>query len=209
YVQTCLRLDKPLYFKLINIESATGNGKKRCIAMIHEAIKQEEERKKPQKFGGRSNEIRHVWNEKDIACRYFSLRILSGQLIPAGEFDEVKIMIGLYHGTQPLFSGSIIESRSVDTLNPDWQQEIKFDITLVNLPPASKLCCSIHFHRRRTSLLNSDEWICIGWANLNVFNHNSCLIQGRQKVRFWSTEMNNGKMISSMYGFNERALAGL
>ncbi|CAF4555725.1 unnamed protein product [Rotaria sp. Silwood1] len=209
YVQTCLRLDKPLYFKLINIESATGNGKKRCIAMIHEAIKQEEERKKPQKFGRRSNEIRQVWNEKEIACKYFSLRILSGQLIPAGEFDEVKIIIGLYHGTQPLFSGSIMESRSVDTLNPDWQQEIKFDITLVNLPPASKLCCSIHFHRRRTSLLNSDEWICIGWANLNVFNHNSCLIQGRQKVRFWPTEMNNNKMVSSMYGFNERALAGI
>ena len=30
-----------------------------------------------------------MWNEKDIAGRYFSLRILSGQLIPAGEFDEV------------------------------------------------------------------------------------------------------------------------
>jgi hypothetical protein len=67
----------------------------------------------------------------------------------------VKIIIGLYHGTQPLFPGSIMESRSVDTLNPDWQQEIKFDINLVNLPPASKLCCSIHFHRRRTSLLIS------------------------------------------------------
>jgi hypothetical protein len=67
----------------------------------------------------------------------------------------VKIIIGLYHGTQPLFSGSIMESRSVDTLNPDWQQEIQFAITLVNLPPASKLCCSIHFHRRRTSLLIS------------------------------------------------------
>ena len=67
----------------------------------------------------------------------------------------MKIIIGLYHGTQPLFSGSIMESRSVDTQNPDWQQEIKYDITLVNLPPASKLCCSIHFHRRRTSLLIS------------------------------------------------------
>jgi len=43
-------------------------------------------------FGGRSNEIRQVWNEKDIACRYFSLRILSGQLIPAGEFDEVNLI---------------------------------------------------------------------------------------------------------------------
>jgi hypothetical protein len=98
-----------LYFKLINIENTTGNGKKRCIAMIQEAIKQEEERKKPQssllvvffsssfemilyfkEFGGRSNEIRQVWNEKDIANRSFSLRILSGQLIPAGEFDEVN-----------------------------------------------------------------------------------------------------------------------
>jgi hypothetical protein len=35
------------------------------------------------------------------------------------------------------------------------------------------------------------------------------LIQGRQKVRFWPTETNNSKIISSMYGFNERALAGL
>ncbi|UJR15173.1 hypothetical protein I4U23_002134 [Adineta vaga] len=209
YVQTCLRLDKPLYFKLINIESTVGNGKKRCLAMIQEAIKQEEERKKPQKFGGRSNEIRQVWNEKNIANETFTLRILSGQLIPAGEFDEVKIIIGLYHGTQPLYSGSILESRSVDTLNPDWQQDIKFDITLVNLPPASKLCCSIHFHRRRTSLLISDEWICIGWANLNVFNHNSCLIQGRQKVRFWPTETNIGKITASHYGFNERTLAGI
>ena len=76
-------------------------------------------------------------------------------MIPAGEFDEVKIILGLYHGTQPLFSGSILESRSVDTINPDWQQEMKFDITLLNLPPASKLCCSIHFHRRRTPLLVS------------------------------------------------------
>lgn len=41
-------------------------------------------------FGGRSNEIRQVWNEKDIAGRQFSLRILSGQLIPTGEFDEVN-----------------------------------------------------------------------------------------------------------------------
>ncbi|CAF3919323.1 unnamed protein product, partial [Rotaria sp. Silwood1] len=172
YVQTCLRLDKPLYFKLINIESAIGNGKKRCMVMIHEAIKQEEERKKPQKFGGRSNEVRQVWNEKDIACRYFSLRILSGQLIPAGEFDEVKIIIGLYHGTQPLFSGSIMESRSVDTLNPDWQQEIKFDITLVNLPPASKLCCSIHFHRRRTSILNS-IYRCVLKSAIDLFTR-SC-----------------------------------
>ncbi|CAF1392119.1 unnamed protein product [Adineta steineri] len=204
YVQTCLRLDKPLYFKLTNIENTTGNGKKRCIAMI-----QEVERKKSQKFGGRSNEIRQVANEKDIACRYFSLRILSGQLIPADEFDEVKIIIGLYHDTQPLFPGSIIESRSVDTSNPDWQQEIKFNITLVNLPPASKLCCSIHFHRRRKSLLISDKWICIGWANLNIFNHNSCLIQGRQEVRFWPTETNNSKTTASMYGFNERALAGI
>lgn len=72
---------------------------------------------------------------------------------------KVKIIIGLYHGTQPLFPGSIMESRSVDTLNPDWQQEIKFDITLVNLPPASKLCCSIHFHRRRTSLLISVKFL--------------------------------------------------
>ena len=55
----------------------------------------------------------------------------------------------------PVFSGSIMESRSVDTLNPDWQQDVKFDITLLNLPPASKLCCSIHFHRRRTPLLVS------------------------------------------------------
>ncbi|CAF4326063.1 unnamed protein product, partial [Adineta steineri] len=150
YVQICLRLDKPLYFKLTNIENTTGNGKKRCIAMI-----QKVERKKLQKFDGRSNEIRQVANEKDIACRYFSLRILSGQLIPADEFDKVKIIIGLYHGTQPLFPGSIIESRTVDTSNPNWQQEIKFNITLVNLPPASKLCCSIHFHRRRKSLLIS------------------------------------------------------
>jgi len=44
---------------------------------------------------------------------------------------------------------------------------------------------------------------------LNVFNHNSCLIQGRQKVRFWPTETNNNKITLSMYGFNERALAGL
>lgn len=43
-----------------------------------------------EEFGGRSNETRQVWNEKEIACKYFSLRILSGQLIPAGEFDEVK-----------------------------------------------------------------------------------------------------------------------
>jgi len=46
-----------------------------------------------QEFGGRSNEIRQVWNEKDIACRNFSLRILSGQLIPAGEFDEVSFYL--------------------------------------------------------------------------------------------------------------------
>ena len=108
YVQTCLRLDRQLYFKLINIESTTGSGKKRCLSMIQEAIKQEEERKKPQsnvgrafvtfstvvfpsvEFGGRSNETRQVWNEKEIAARHFSLRILSGQLIPAGEFDEVS-----------------------------------------------------------------------------------------------------------------------
>ena len=67
---------------------------------------------------------------------------------------KVKIIIGLYHGTQPLFPGSIKESGSVSTINPDWQQEIQFGITLVNLPPASKLCCSIHFHRK-TSLLIS------------------------------------------------------
>ena len=48
YVQTCLRLDKPLYFKLINVETTIGSGKKRCLTMIQEAIKQEEERKKPQ-----------------------------------------------------------------------------------------------------------------------------------------------------------------
>lgn len=99
-----------MYFKLINIESTVGNGKKRCLAMIQEAIKQEEERKKPQsmsvgvgafhakrflsraEFGGRSNEVRQVWNEKDIAVRPFALRILSGQLIPAGEFDEVRAL---------------------------------------------------------------------------------------------------------------------
>jgi hypothetical protein len=57
-----------------------------------------------------------------------------------------------------------MESRSVDTLNPDWQQEIKFDINLLNLAPASKLCCSIHFHRRRTSLLIS---VSDQFANLN------------------------------------------
>ena len=73
---------------------------------------------------------------------------------------EVKIILGLYHGVQPLFSGSIVESRSISTLNPDWQQEVKFDITLVNLPPASKLCCSIHFRRRRTSLSTS-VWMFI------------------------------------------------
>ena len=42
-------------------------------------------------FGERSNETRQVWNEKYIAARSFSLRILSGQLIPAGEFDEVSL----------------------------------------------------------------------------------------------------------------------
>ena len=34
-------------------------------------------------------------------------------------------------------------------------------------------------------------------------------MQGRQKVRFWPTETNNSKIVSSMHGFNERALAGL
>jgi len=109
------------------------------------------------------------------------LRILSGQLIPAGEFDEVKIFIGLYHGTQPLFPGSILESRSVDTLNPDWQQKLEFGITLLNLPPASKLCCSIHFHRKRTSLLISvreDELI----LNVNCFIF--CFRVGRMDL-YW------------------------
>jgi len=47
YVQTCLRLDKPLYFKLVEYEKVTDE-KKRCVGMINEFIKQEEERKKPQ-----------------------------------------------------------------------------------------------------------------------------------------------------------------
>ena len=33
---------------MINVESTIGSGKKRCLTMIQEAIKQEEERKKPQ-----------------------------------------------------------------------------------------------------------------------------------------------------------------
>ncbi|CAF1486217.1 unnamed protein product [Didymodactylos carnosus] len=208
YVQTCLRANHPLYFKLINVEVTNAQTKKRCMSLIHDAIRIEEERKKPQKFGGRNNETRPVWQDKDVAQQQFRLCIMSGQLIPAGEFDEAKIIIGLYHGQQPLYPGSIIESKIVDTKSPEWCQWITFDITLLNLPPASKLCFSIHFHRRRTSLLISDEWICTGWANLNVFNHNSCLIQGRQKVRFWPTESDTAKNISR-YGFNERALAGI
>jgi hypothetical protein len=72
-------------------------------------------------------------------------------------------------------------------------------------------CKIVSFKLKSTNVKDcfQDEWICIGWANLNVFNHNSCLIQGRQKVRFWPTETNNSKIIASMYGFNERALAGL
>lgn len=47
-MQTCLRSDKQLHFKLINIENTIGSGKKRCLAMIQEAIRLEEERKRPQ-----------------------------------------------------------------------------------------------------------------------------------------------------------------
>ena len=70
-------------------------------------------------------------------------------------YFKVKISFGLYHGTQPLYQNAAVHSQPVDTLSPDWKQDIEFNTTLGNLPPGSKLCCSIHFHRRRTSLLIS------------------------------------------------------
>lgn len=74
-----------MYFKLINVESTIGSGKKRCLTMIQEAIKQEEERKKPQSKLMRSS-------GKKIKRLFLNVKNLVDEVTRRDKFGMKKIL---------------------------------------------------------------------------------------------------------------------
>lgn len=71
--------------------------------------------------------------------------------------------------------------------NPIWNEKLTFDIALVNLPRAAKLCLSICSVPSSKSVMKKKEGAMTKecWCNINIFNHNGSLIAGTNRIGMW------------------------
>ena len=60
---------------------------------------------------------------------------------------QLFVRAGIYHGMEPICP--IEETKHVDSGRPKWDQVLDFDLKLLDIPRAAKLCLGLCFMSRR------------------------------------------------------------
>lgn len=94
--------------------------------------------------------------------------------------DKVKLFIGLYHGSEVLGDVKTTNELPVSGGNCDVNVKLTFDLPVMDVQLASRLCFTLHGRMKGSKSLNP-----IAWVNIPVFDFRSRLLMGEHKLPMW------------------------
>jgi len=112
----------------------------------------------------------------------FTVHVHSANYVNVKDVDMIYVRVGIYHGTEPLCA--IKETKQVDPTNPQWDEKVKLDIKVLDMPRSAKLCLSICSVKKRRNR-DREEHTMLSWGNINLFDYKHKLISDKTPLNLW------------------------
>uniref|UniRef100_A0AAJ7WKG1 phosphatidylinositol-4,5-bisphosphate 3-kinase n=1 Tax=Petromyzon marinus TaxID=7757 RepID=A0AAJ7WKG1_PETMA len=111
------------------------------------------------------------------------LRILCATYVNVNirDTDKIYVKTGVFHGGEPLCDN--VNTQRVPCSNPLWNEWLTYDVGIVDLPRAARLCLSICSVKGRKGA--KEEHYPLAWGNVNLFDYNDVLASGKQALHLW------------------------
>lgn len=108
---------------------------------------------------------------------------------------EVAIQVGLFHGGKPLCEPQKTRKLSLQSDgNANWEQELTFDLDVVNVPRMARLCLVVYEVAKtggggRRKAKDSSKYVFnnpLAWVNTTVFDYKNQLKTGAMTLYTWT-----------------------
>ncbi|XP_067828170.1 phosphatidylinositol 4,5-bisphosphate 3-kinase catalytic subunit alpha isoform isoform X3 [Heptranchias perlo] len=97
------------------------------------------------------------------------------------DIDKIYVRTGIYHGGEPLCDN--VNTQRVPCSNPRWNEWLSYDIYLIDIPRAARLCLSICSVKGRKGA--KEEHCPLAWGNINLFDYMDNLVSGKMALNLW------------------------
>ncbi|XP_078063241.1 LOW QUALITY PROTEIN: phosphatidylinositol 4,5-bisphosphate 3-kinase catalytic subunit alpha isoform-like, partial [Mustelus asterias] len=97
------------------------------------------------------------------------------------DIDKIYVRTGIYHGGEPLCDN--VNTQRVPCSNPRWNEWLSYDIYLIDIPRAARLCLSICSVKGRKGA--KEEHCPLAWGNVNLFDYMDNLVSGKMALNLW------------------------
>ncbi|XP_029436301.1 phosphatidylinositol 4,5-bisphosphate 3-kinase catalytic subunit alpha isoform-like isoform X5 [Rhinatrema bivittatum] len=97
------------------------------------------------------------------------------------DIDKIYVRTGIYHGGEPLCDN--VNTQRVPCSNPRWNEWLSYDMYLMDLPRAARLCLSICSVKGRKGA--KEEHCPLAWGNINLFDYKDTLVAGKMALNLW------------------------
>uniref|UniRef100_A0A8C6XAR2 Phosphatidylinositol 4,5-bisphosphate 3-kinase catalytic subunit alpha isoform n=1 Tax=Naja naja TaxID=35670 RepID=A0A8C6XAR2_NAJNA len=94
---------------------------------------------------------------------------------------KIYVRTGIYHGGEPLCDN--VNTQRVPCSNPRWNEWLKYELFVFDLPRAARLCLSICSVKGRKGA--KEEHCPLAWGNINMFDYTDTLVSGKMALNLW------------------------
>uniref|UniRef100_A0A0V0JBT1 Phosphatidylinositol 4,5-bisphosphate 3-kinase catalytic subunit alpha isoform n=1 Tax=Schistocephalus solidus TaxID=70667 RepID=A0A0V0JBT1_SCHSO len=108
-----------------------------------------------------------------------SARCNSAAVLSSPQYSYM-VRVGISHGGQVLFEYQT--TRDVQSSILTWNQPLNFHLFYADLPLATRVCVVLLRIKKRPGRIFEYP---VGWANINLFDHNGFLLTGKRTLRLW------------------------
>ena len=111
---------------------------------------------------------------------FLEVEVKCAMCVNVRETGRLYARMGVYHGSRSLCP--LLSTRAVSSGNPRWNEPLKFELFLPDIPRNARLCMALYYMspgRRR-------KFDCqLGWANLQLMDYQGRFVSGKRAIALW------------------------
>uniref|UniRef100_H2M7Z5 phosphatidylinositol-4,5-bisphosphate 3-kinase n=1 Tax=Oryzias latipes TaxID=8090 RepID=H2M7Z5_ORYLA len=97
------------------------------------------------------------------------------------DIDKIYVRTGIYHGGEQMCDN--VNTQRVPCSNPRWNEWLNYDMYILDIPRAARLCLSICSVKGRKGA--KEEHCPLAWGNINLFDYNHTLVANKMALNLW------------------------
>ncbi|XP_033641996.1 phosphatidylinositol 4,5-bisphosphate 3-kinase catalytic subunit alpha isoform-like [Asterias rubens] len=122
----------------------------------------------------------------------FRVKINCAMYVNVKELDKIYVRSGIYHGSESLCTQMMTEH--VPCSNPRWNEWLKYELRIPDIPRSARLCVSICSTSKRRG--KKEGGCCIAWGNVNLFDYTNRLQAGNLRLYLWPLPQGHDELLN-------------